>query len=105
MSDIIEKVITLFDVIKHKQELIKQRKEKYKHFAINNIQQNVIKNAEDKDEMDVIYSIGGGFNNINEFKLVCSEAVKEIKARGFKYKFVKETTNGNEYYKLVIFGW
>lgn len=105
MSDIIERMITLFDVVRHKQEIIKQRKEKYRQFAINNIQQNVIKTSEDNNEMAVLYSVGGGFNNINEFKYICSEAVKEIKARDFKYKFVKEDINGNEHYKLVIFGW
>lgn len=105
MSEIFEKMITLFDVIKHKQEIVRQRKEKYRQFAIKNIQQNVIKTAEDNNEMALIYSVGGGFNNINEFKYICSEAVKEIKMRGFKYKFEKETTNGSEHYKLVIFGW
>ena len=105
MSDIIEKMITLFDVIKHKQEIVKQRKEKYRQFAINNIQQNVIKYSEDKSEMTVIYSDGGGFNDLNEFKYICSDAVKEIKMRDFKYRFEKEVTNGCEHYKLVIFGW
>ena len=101
-----DKYVTIDDVLKRKRDVFEKRQLRYKYFAINEIDNNLLSLTDDEDNADILKIAASEFESFKEFKLLMKLTVKEAKARGFKVKLLSTTNENKETYYIVnISGW